>query len=256
HPADVGMPQPCDRRRLAAETLAPLRPVGGETPGKELDGHGTAGPLPHGFEHDPHPSASDLADQLVLPQPPNREFVGDAAAQAFDFLVGFPALQVFDQGEQLSNLIAPLPIPGRVFLDRGMLAAAHGVRKPADDHLQRLAGPRMLGIGSHGEPLDVRRECFSARGPWLPCPGGSPRNPGKTSRTCLSRPSARMYRPLAACSDMFSTRAVSLLLSSSKCRSASTSRSISFIPCKIVSSCLASSARFTALLGEVRLPHR
>ena len=63
------------------------------------------------------------------------------------------------------------------------------------------------------------------------------------SRIRFNRANARIYRTLAACSHISSTRAVSLLLNSLKCRSARTSRSIWFMPCRAASSCLDSSAR-------------
>src|SRR5262249_42304029 len=152
-----------------------------------------------------------------LPEPLNGELLHHAVAKPFDLLVALPALERLDQREQLTNLLSQIRKPHRVAFDRGPLAFPHRFGVPRHENLKRDPRPEPLGIARDGKPVQTHfgRVVRVAHGRLSP-------RPGTTSRICRRRPRARMYRPLAACSDIPRTRAVSVLLSSSKCRSART----------------------------------
>src|SRR5262249_6453791 len=194
--------------------------------------------------HVPHPAPAQLADRANLAQP-IRHGLGRV-----DLLVlqePLPPLQLLhhrDRGEQLADGLGVLGIPRFILADRGGLAPPAPLEEVLRHLVEGIAGHFDGGIGR--SPSLPRR---------LGIDHGSP--PSKfvsPARDSLRRSRARTYRLLAAAGWMPSTAAVSRLLSSSKCRSARTSRSIGSRPSRACWSWSRVSARCAAWLGEVKSP--
>ena len=158
-----------------------------------------------------HAAAADLAQDAVVAELLRRR---SGAGGRRDARLGPGRLDLLHhhQGrEQVADLVGQLRVGGRC--TRSGPAARRGGAGPGTPRPAARPGP--AGRRSSVMASALRRP-----------PGSS----GPPARIALSRRRARTNRWLAAASPMPSTWAVSALVSSSKCRRASTSRSIGSMP--------------------------
>ena len=128
-----------DRRRFAAKAFFPLVHLRGEPPGEQLDGQAPAGFALNRLEHDSHPPAPQLADEIVITHPADGKILRDRTPQAFDFFVRLPVLQRLDHRKQLANLVG---LADRMQTVVGSLS--HGEQRQLEVAMARASNPRLM----------------------------------------------------------------------------------------------------------------